>query len=1067
MSTLPDELFSLVEKSVLAAREAAEGAAHASLNTLAVNLPTPYDSMSEGARQLRRALRAKARQLGGGSQIQGLQPLVEEIAYQQWHRMLFARFLADNDLLMHPTGVPVTLQDCAELAPEEGEADVWAVAAKYASEMLPGIFRRDDPVVKVHFAPESRQELERILGEMPRIVFQADDSLGWMYQFWQSKKKEEINASERKISGAEIGPVTQLFTENYMVRFLLENTLGAWWAIQHPDSSLIPNWKYLRWMGEVEDRFEDFFDNQINGIRVPVTDTYTDWPESITDITIMDPCCGSGHFLVVAFEMLHKMRIEEEGISEKEAADAVIRDNLFGLEIDPRCTQIAVFSISLAAWKLGGYRQIPLPNIACSGIPVRGQLDDWMKLAGDNYQVKESLKQLHHLFQNAPTFGSLINPMEFPVQDRMFLSGYEEVEPILHEALNQNVEFGDPTSFIFGNSVTGLIKAANYLSKKYTLVVTNVPYLGRGKQNETLKKFCDIHYKSSKSNLAAAFVDRCKEFTKENGVYALVTHQNWLEQASYKKFRSNLLSEQYWKFVCWLGPGAFTTISGEVVKPILLIISNEKPDSYCYIMGFDISEIPAKEKPSALIKSEIEADKQFNQINNPDSRILLSNFQNVTLLREYARSVEGLSTGDAPKYIRMFWELPNIPKEWSYLQGGASKTQLYGGCSQIVFWENGVGELSRSPKARIQGHSAWNSPGILVCRMSTIRTSLYLGGLYDKSCVVIVPERKGHIDAIWHYCSSEDYVRNVRLLDKGLNIATGTLVKVPFDDNYWNNISNESFPLPEPHSNEPIQWLFQGDLVSSTDPLHIAVVRLLGYRWPEQKADSLEAYADEDGIVCLTPVVGEAPAADRLRALLQAAYGKAWSAQKQAGLLAEVGFSGKTLRAWLRDGYFKQHVKLFKNRPFIWHIWDGRSDGFHALVKYHKLDATNLDRLIYTYLGSWIKLQRDKRDLGEPGADGRLVAALELQEKLEAIREGESPYDIYVRWKSLTEQPIGWNPDLNDGVRLNIRPFVTAGVLRNKFTIHWKKDRGKNPDGSERHNDLHYTIAEKKVARGY
>ena len=109
MPTLPDELFSLVEKSVLAAREAAEGAAQAALNTLAVNRPAPYESMDEGARQLRRALRAKARQLGGGSQIQGLQPLVEEIAYQQWHRMLFARFLADNDLLMHPTGVPVTL----------------------------------------------------------------------------------------------------------------------------------------------------------------------------------------------------------------------------------------------------------------------------------------------------------------------------------------------------------------------------------------------------------------------------------------------------------------------------------------------------------------------------------------------------------------------------------------------------------------------------------------------------------------------------------------------------------------------------------------------------------------------------------------------------------------------------------------------------------------------------------------------------------------------------------------------------------------------------------------------
>ena len=130
MPTLPDELFSLIERLILAAREAAEAAANAAINTLAVNSPEPYTSMNEDARQLRRALRAKARQLGEGSQTEGLQPLIEEIAYQQWHRMLFARFLAENNLLMHPSGVAVSLQDCAELAPEEGEADAWGCGSQ-------------------------------------------------------------------------------------------------------------------------------------------------------------------------------------------------------------------------------------------------------------------------------------------------------------------------------------------------------------------------------------------------------------------------------------------------------------------------------------------------------------------------------------------------------------------------------------------------------------------------------------------------------------------------------------------------------------------------------------------------------------------------------------------------------------------------------------------------------------------------------------------------------------------------------------------------------------------------
>ena len=172
--------------------------------------------------------------------------LKEEIAYQAWHRMLFARFLAENDLLMHPSGAALSLEICDELAREERAAgnrdvDAWDLAARYAGEMLPGIFNANDPSSRAaaRFAPEDRLALERILTGLPAEVFTADDALGWIYQFWQTEKKDEVNASERKIGGADIAPVTQLFTEDYMVRFLLENSLGAWWAARHPDSPIV------------------------------------------------------------------------------------------------------------------------------------------------------------------------------------------------------------------------------------------------------------------------------------------------------------------------------------------------------------------------------------------------------------------------------------------------------------------------------------------------------------------------------------------------------------------------------------------------------------------------------------------------------------------------------------------------------------------------------------------------------------------------------------------------------------------------------------------------------------
>jgi hypothetical protein len=215
---------------------------------------------------------------------------------------------------------------------------------------------------------------------------------------------------------------------------------------------------------------------------------------------------------------------------------------------------------------------------------------------------------------------------------------------------------------------------------------------------------------------------------------------------------------------------------------------------------------------------------------------------------------------------------------------------------------------------------------------------------------------------------------------------------------------------------------------------------------------------------------------DRLRELLAAAYGPEWSPNKENELLRQAGYTRKDgslkgdLEGFLRDEFFASHSRLFNNRPFIWQVWDGTKDGFSVLLNYHKLDKRNLERLTYTYLGAWINQQRTEVEKGLPGAERRLAAAEDLKERLAKILEGEEPYDIFVRWKPLHEQPIGWDPDLNDGVRLNIRPFVKAEVLRSRPNINWNKDRGKDPvpnaSGSvERYNDRHFKLEEKRKAR--
>ncbi|MDI9548462.1 MAG: SAM-dependent DNA methyltransferase, partial [Chloroflexota bacterium] len=359
MPPLQPDLRKQLENTVIAARDAAEAAASAALVTLAVERSEPFPSLSEDQRSLRRALRAVARQLGEGSLSDGMPLLVHEIAYEQWHRMLFARYLAENQLLMHPgLGIPVTLEDCADLAADEGAADAWDLAARYAGAMLPGLFLADDPTVRIRLAPEHRHALEKLVQGLPSAVFTADDSLGWVYQFWQNKKKAEVNASEEKIGAATLGPVTQLFTEDYMVKFLLHNSLGAWWAARHPASPLIASFDYLRWQDEAEGVAR-------SDPRTPAAGTFAGWPQRVSQVTMMDPCGGSGHFVVAAFDMFVPMRIEEEGLSEVEAVRAVLRDNLHMLDIDPRCCQIAAFNLLFTAWKRIGYTpDLPVPHIA-------------------------------------------------------------------------------------------------------------------------------------------------------------------------------------------------------------------------------------------------------------------------------------------------------------------------------------------------------------------------------------------------------------------------------------------------------------------------------------------------------------------------------------------------------------------------------------------------------------------------------------------------------------------------------------------------------------------------------
>lgn len=1107
------------------ARHVAEDGARKALTEIGLEDTKKPDGLSSAQTDLRNRLRAHARSLGDVMQPDGsikATRLVREIAYEHWHRALFARFLAENDLLIDPEHkVAVSLAELELVAKEEG-CDLIELAADWAEPMLPQIFRKDDPVLALALPPETKEGITEIVNGLPRAVFGADDSLGWVYQFWQVDRKAEVDLAEKrgsKIGADEISPVTQLFTDDYMVMFLLENTLGAWWAgkvfatdptlaveaksedeLREKTSPHGYHWAHLRF---VRESLEGETEETATGPWRPAAGNFGGWPSAAKDITVLDPCMGSGHFLVFALSILVAFRRSEEGLDEREAVKAVLAENLYGLEIDLRCTQIAAFALALACWKrLGGPEPLPGLNLACSGLAIGLGKSEFLKLAeklaakrgwksatdllGDGAtpmenaaakREREGLSRLYDLFEKAPFLGSLIDPRQ--ASSDLFASGYQDIEGLLDDLLKAGESVPEVRELAV--VAAGLAKATHILRGTYTLVSTNVPYLGRAKMSATISDFVDQNYRLSRHDLATCFIERSLKFCSKGGVTATVTPQNWWFLGSYKALRLQLLKKDQIFMLVDLGPAAFEVMNWWAAKTNLQIIGNGASSGATGCLDASAGKWPIKKEQNCREVGVLHRSVR-NFLDQPDHRFAFAPPGEHPPLSTQASCLAGILNGDTPRFIRKHWEFAANNELWSFQQTTVDASVLCGGLDQVIYYDAQNGHLREDPKIRRErlhdsdqrGGSVWGRSGIAISQMRTLPVARYLGDKFDSNVAALVPADPTLVPALWCFCTSEEFIESIRNIEKKLNVTNATFAKISFDQDRWRSVASERFPngLPKPHSNDPTQWLFDGHPRGSADPnvardsatnprlvmphgirpglaehpLQVAVARLLGYHWPRQTGSSFldcpviiepdevdqSGLIDSDGIVALPALTGEADAAARLRELIRAVWGPDYSEGTIRELLGAEGARASDLTTWLADEFFDGHCELFHQTPFIWHVWDGIRGGFSALVNYHRLCEGNgagrrlLEKLRDTYLGDWIAGQRRALAAGEVGAEERLIAAEHLRSELTNIIEGEPPYDIFVRWKPLYRQAIGWEPDINDGVRLNIRPFLAA-----------------------------------------
>lgn len=384
---------------------------------------------------------------------------------------------------------------------------------------------------------------------LPEVAEKGVEVIGWLYQFYISEKKDEVMG--KTVKTEDIPAATQLFTPDWIVRYLVENSLGRLWMLNHPASRLAESMEYY----------------------IPATEQDADFLKVMSpeELKVCDPCCGSGHMLTYAFDLLARI-YEEAGFSPREIPSLILKNNLHGIEIDPRAGELAAFALTMKAREHDSRflrrENAPQPNIC---VLQNVTFDDeefksYMDFIGRDL-FTAALQTTLRQFEKADCFGSLIVPQ---LADSAAVLAELESRDVSGQLFLTNIH----------QKVLAVIRQAEYLSPHYHVVVTNPPYMGSKGMNADLKKFAETKYSDSKSDLFAMFIERCLELTQKHGTIGMITMQSWMFLSSFEKLRTKLLDEDTILSMAHLGPRGFDTIGGEVVQTTAFTLTNTHIPDY-------------------------------------------------------------------------------------------------------------------------------------------------------------------------------------------------------------------------------------------------------------------------------------------------------------------------------------------------------------------------------------------------------------------------------------------------------------------------------------------------------
>lgn len=750
---------------------------------------------SVNGRSLTAAEKNQRSQLIANIRQNGFTQTMEEAAYTWFNRFIALRFMEVNNYLPSHTRIfsdesgnfkPEVLSDAANveidgldkelilelLENQENERLYKYIIITQCNALnkgLPEMFEQIGGWTELLFPRNLLREdsvIAKMITEIPEEDWRDQvQIIGWLYQYYNTEPKDKVFADLKKnikISAQAIPAATQLFTPDWIVRYMVENSLGRLWAEGHgkPDDA---DWKY--YLDEAEQ--EDPVKAELEKIRAEYKNIQ---PENIK---IIDPCMGSGHILVYAFDVLIDI-YRSCGWGERDAAKSILRNNLYGLDIDRRAYQLAYFAVMMKARQYN--RRICSPE----NQPNLANFADVM--GADTDMLSGSIRRFAEQFAFADTYGSL-----------MTVNAPDDIDAAVSDF--------SPTFGLNMRQFDMMMKIYKILSQKYDVVCTNPPYMGGSGMNAKLSEFVKSKFPDSKSDLFACFIEKCGQLAKPHGFYAMITQHAFMFLSSYENLRKKLMQKTTVN-MAHLGARAFDEIGGEVVQTTAFVMTGHIKD-YKGTYARLVDTVGENEKRDLFLSGDKRfAAKQENFSKIPGSPVaywvsenFIRAFENGRLLGEIASSKQGIATADNNRFLREWYEVnvekilfdcstheesKTSPAKWYPYNKGGEFRKWYGNNDYVVNWQYDGAELRNFKKSVIRNPNFYFMP-------------CFSWSLISSSVAAFRYKPKGHIFDVagmsrfsndkLHYllalCNSSCAMKVLEVIAPTINYQCGDIANIP------------------------------------------------------------------------------------------------------------------------------------------------------------------------------------------------------------------------------------------------------------------------------------------------